>query len=272
MAQTLDLDQIARQLKAAQDERRQLAPITASLSDFGLEAGYAVADRIHRARLQEGAVAVGRKIGFTNAAIWPAAGLTAPAWAYLYAATTTAVPDDRARCDISGLVQPKIEPEIVVRLRSAPPAGADHAAILASIDWIAHGFEIVQGRFIGKATPADALADGLVHGALVIGEPQPVARLGKDPAQTLAAFSVRLYCNGQLRETGSGANVLGNPLAAIAQLIAVLARQRDYPPLQAGEIVTTGTLTAAHPIAAGEVWHTELEGIDLPGLTVEFVA
>ena len=42
-------------------------------------------------------------------------------------------------------------------------------------------------------------------------------------------------------------------------------------PLQANELVTTGTLTGAHSIQAGETWSTELEGIPLPGIFVQFV-
>jgi hypothetical protein len=37
------------------------------------------------------------------------------------------------------------------------------------------------------------------------------------------------------------------------------------PPLAAGEIVATGTLTRAFPVAAGEEWTTELTGLPLEG-------
>jgi 2-oxo-3-hexenedioate decarboxylase len=48
----------------------------------------------------------------------------------------------------------------------------------------------------------------------------------------------------------------------------VLASDDLNPPLRAGELVTTGTLTRAFPVAAGERWSTTLSGIDLPGLAV----
>jgi len=34
--------------------------------------------------------------------------------------------------------------------------------------------------------------------------------------------------------------------------------------------VSTGTLTDAHPVAAGETWRTEIHGLPLQGLTVHF--
>lgn len=94
--------------------------------------------------------------------------------------------------------------------------------------------------------------------------------LGHDPLAVLANFSVALSCNGELRENGTGANVLGSPLSAVAHLIAAIETQAVRRPLQAGELITTGTLTAAFPLHAGETWRTEIQGIALPGLAVTF--
>ena len=70
---------------------------------------------------------------------------------------------------------------------------------------------------------------------------------------------------------GAGANVLGSPLLAAQHLLNVLNHQRRFSPVQAGEIVTTGTLLSPPSIYVGETWVTRLSGIDLPGLhlTVE---
>jgi 2-oxo-3-hexenedioate decarboxylase len=55
-------------------------------------------------------------------------------------------------------------------------------------------------------------------------------------------------------------------LLVAAHLVHLLQSQQQFAPLQAGELVTTGTLTSALPIRAGETWTTELTGIELPGL------
>ena len=131
----------------------------------------------------------------------------------------------------------------------------------------------MQTHFPGwKFQAADTIADSALHGTLLVGAPQPTDRLGADPVAALERFSLTLSCNGAVRDTGTGRNVLGSPLAALAHLIAVLARQPQYRTLQAGEIVTTGTITSALPVRAGETWSTELAGIALPGLAVAFVA
>lgn len=271
MTHAPDFRVIARQMKAAQDERRQIEPFTSQLSGFDVASAYAVAHLIHEARLDEGAVPLGRKIGFTNPDMWSLYGVREPVWAYIYDTTVVRLSTGDETCSIGRFAEPKIEPEIVFHFRSAPPVDEDLPAILECIDWVAHAFEIVQSHFPGwKFQAADTVADWALHGTLLVGEPQAVARAGTDLIAALERFSLVLSCNGKVREVGRGTNVLGSPLAAIAHLISVLARQPQYLPLQANEMVTTGTITSALSIHAGETWRSELQGIALPGLSVEF--
>ena len=71
-------------------------------------------------------------------------------------------------------------------------------------------------------------------------------------------------------DRGMGSNVLDSPLLALAHLVEILAAQSDFPQLSAGEIISTGTMTDAAPVAPGESWSTEFAGDELPGLTVRF--
>jgi 2-oxo-3-hexenedioate decarboxylase len=268
-----DIRSIAGRMMAARREVRQIEPFTTQEPGFDLEAAYAVAKLIHEGRVSEGAVSVGRKIGFTNPDMWARFGVTAPIWAHMYDATVETLAGQQATCSLGRFAEPRIEPEIVFHFRFAPPAGGDLAALLASVDWVAHGFEVVQSHFPGwHFKAADTVADGSLHARLLIGKRVPVAGLGDDPVAGLESFLLSLYHGGELVETGRGSHVLGHPLAAVAHLIDVLARQPGEPPLAAGEIVTTGTITTAQTIRPGEVWRTEIAGIALPGLTVEFAA
>lgn len=266
-----DLPIIIKEIISAQDEGRQIAPITSRYPLFGMSSAYELMQLIHRERLQAGATAAGRKIGFTNSAMWPLFGVHEPVWGYMYAGTVEYLSGNSGVCRLAGFCEPRIEPEVVVHFHSAPPAGADMAAIIECIDWIAHGFEIVQSNFPGwKFQAADAVADGSFHGALFVGEQKSLQSLGPQAQDSLKTFSVALSCGDVLRETGVGANVLGSPLAAIAYLIATLAKQPQQIPLQAGEVITTGTLTSALSVQPGETWHTHIDGIALPGLSLHF--
>jgi 2-oxo-3-hexenedioate decarboxylase len=64
--------------------------------------------------------------------------------------------------------------------------------------------------------------------------------------------------------------VLDSPLLAFAHLQSLLEGLPQFEPVQPGEIVSTGTLTAALPIQAGETWSTEFSGLDVGGLRIEF--
>lgn len=274
MPTTAELKTIAHQVKTAQDQGQFLTQITAQTNGFDVPSAYAVADLVHAMRLAEGAHVVGRKIGFTNPAMWPQYGVSDPVWAHLYDTTVAYLPDTSntpAICCLRGFVQPKIEPEIIFHFHAAPPPGSDITAVLACIDWVAHGFEMVQSHYPGwKFQAPDAIADWGMHGRLLVGKPQAVDTLGADLQEALAAFTLALSCDGKLQETGNGANVLGNPLQAVVHLMQVLASQLPHQSLQAGELVTTGTVTSAYSVQAGQIWQTAIEGIALPGLTVAF--
>ncbi len=91
-----------------------------------------------------------------------------------------------------------------------------------------------------------------------------------DCVAKLRSFTIALLRDGRQEATGGGANVLDTPLLAFAHLAETLARQARFAPVQAGEIVTTGTLTAPRPVSPGETWTTVLDGIDLPDLSITF--
>jgi 2-oxo-3-hexenedioate decarboxylase len=77
--------------------------------------------------------------------------------------------------------------------------------------------------------------------------------------------------NGARVDRRGASNVLDGPLIALRHLAETLAQDPHSPPLAAGEIVTTGTLTRAFPVAPGEEWTTELTDIPLEGARIGFI-
>jgi 2-oxo-3-hexenedioate decarboxylase len=275
MESKINHHQLALEMKSIQDRCGQIVPITSRLKDFCNADAYAVAHMVHDMRLREGAVPIGRKIGFTNPEMWSIYGVREPIWAYVYDHTVKqlekAQADHHVQCHIGQFAEPKIEPEIVVHFGSPPLPSADLSEVLASIDWIAHGIEVVQSHFPGwKFQAADTIADWGLHATLIVGEPLDVAQLGTGVIFDLENFTVTLSCDDEVREQGKGSNALGSPLKAVEHLMEVLAKQPHASPLQSGEIVTTGTLTAALPIRAGQTWRTKIDGIALSGITISF--
>jgi 2-oxo-3-hexenedioate decarboxylase len=110
-----------------------------------------------------------------------------------------------------------------------------------------------------------------LHGAYRIGPRQAVRNHAQSQwLDWLSRFEVVLERDGVEMDRGSAANVLGGPLSALRHLVELLATDDANPPLAAGEIVTTGTLTRAFPVAAGETWRTRLAGIPIEGLEIRF--
>jgi 2-oxo-3-hexenedioate decarboxylase len=147
----------------------------------------------------------------------------------------------------------------------------DEGALLESIDWVAHGFEVVHSIFPGWkfSVPNTVAAFGL-HGALLIGPRHSIAARAEAWGGTFSTFEVDLMRDGSVLDHGRGANVMGGPVSALRHLVDLLARDQVNPPLAAGEIVTTGTLTRALPVSAGETWTTKLTGVALNGIRVRF--
>jgi 2-oxo-3-hexenedioate decarboxylase len=264
-------------LRAVSEELIELAasghtasPFSSRYPKLDEDAGYRAMRRLHQHRLAIGWKPLGRKIGFTNRTLWPRYGVHQPIWGFIYDHTLIHAADGRAEVLLEGLAQPRIEPEICFGLKAPPPRSHDAHAILAAIEWVAHAIEIVQCFHPDwKVTLPDCTAANGMHGRLVLGRRFPVADLAHLET-LLPAARVTLCKAGKRVDEGIGANVLNSPLYALAYLVEELAIQPEFEQLHAGEIVSTGTLTDAHPVSAGETWTTAFEGLPLPGLTIAF--
>ncbi|WP_439574411.1 2-keto-4-pentenoate hydratase [Phreatobacter sp.] len=250
---------------------RQISPLTEAEPTFDMADATRVGHEVMRRRMAAGEVPVGRKIGFTNRTIWDEYGVHAPIWGPVYDRTLRMV-DGPADLSLAGLVEPRIEPEIVFGFRSAVSADMDEVAILDAVDWVAHGFEIVQSLFPGwRFAGADCQAAFGLHGALVCGPKVPVTGDRQRWLKDLTDFAITLSRDGERMDRGLGTNVLDGPLSAIRHLAGVLAADPEASPVGPGEVITTGTVTRAFPIAAGETWTTGIEGLDVAPMRLRLV-
>ena len=270
-AAALSIDAIAAQCLDALEGGPALAPFAGRVPGFDLAQAYRVTASLRRLREARGDRKVGRKIGFTNRTIWAEYGVYAPIWGYVYNRTVHDLAEIGETFSLNGLAEPRIEPEIVFKLAAAPTPGMDENALLACIEWVAHGFELVQSIFPGwKFSAPDTVAAYGLHGALLIGPQHPVTTQSEAWSRSLPTFEIDLKRTGTIMDHGHSANVLDGPVSALRHLVEVLSADRIHPPLSAGEIVTTGTLTRALSVTAGETWTTELTGIALDGIRVRF--
>jgi 2-keto-4-pentenoate hydratase len=259
---------LASELVSAFGERRLVpAPSTVDAA-FDLTAAYAVEAEIAAARRAAGRKTVGWKVGYANKAMWRALKMETLVWAHMYDDTVRYADWNDATTSIASMIAPKIEPEIVFQLKAVPKS-SEAADVIDAIDWMALGFEIIDCPFPDwKFQPADFVAARGLHAALIVGEP---VFIEPDMLPALIAdmetFTVRVLKDGQLVEEGAGKNALKSPLLCVGELASAMVK-RGGETLQAGDIISTGTLTASIPMAPGETWIASLSGISPSALTL----
>jgi hypothetical protein len=92
-----------------------------------------------------------------------------------------------------GLAEPRIKSEIIFKFAVAPTPGMNETALLACIDWVGHGFEIVQSIFPEwKFSAADTVAAFGLHGALLIGARHSIAAHAEHWSRALSSFEIDL--------------------------------------------------------------------------------
>jgi 2-oxo-3-hexenedioate decarboxylase len=258
----------SKQLLAAYDQARRIGLPTSLDSGFDLARGYEVASAIRALRSARGERQTGYKIGFTNRTIWPRYGVFGPIWGPVWNTTTTLLDAAQAEVSLNGLVQPRLEPEIAFGFAKAPRAGMSEAELAGCIDWVAHSFEIVHTHFDDwRFQAADTVADFALHGRLIVGPRMALSRFAT-PGADLAALRVQLHRDGQVVDEGRGSNVLDGPLSALRIWVDAMLAQPHGWRIEAGHVVTTGTITDAAPLLPGQRWTTVLSDSRLTGLAL----
>jgi 2-keto-4-pentenoate hydratase len=227
---------------------------------------------VRELRVARGERPRGFKVGFTNRTIWQRYGVYAPIWGTVYD-TTLHFCDGAGELDIASCSEPRLEPECVFGMAKTPPARAGLDALFDCIEWLAPGFEVVQSHMRGwKFGVADTVADGGLHGRLLVGARRPVKEIAPTAAQLesqLARAKVELWHGDERRDRGVGANVLDGPLHALLYFLHELRDCPGAPDLLPGDVVTTGTWTDAWPVKPGETWSARYDA-PLPALKVTF--
>jgi 2-oxopent-4-enoate/cis-2-oxohex-4-enoate hydratase len=248
------LDRHADELYAALRGRHTVAPLTEREPGLRIADAYAISRRLLDRRLADGERVVGKKIGVTSKAVQDMLGVHQPDFGFLTDAMQVA---DGATVEIAaGLIQPRAEAEIAFILKDAlrGPGVAD-SDVLAATEAIAPCFEIVDSRIAEwRIGIFDTIADNASCGIFVLGEAR------RDPrGLDLPGLRVEMFKNGAKISEGLGSAVQGSPLTAVAWLANTLGRYGV--PLEAGEVILSGSLVPLAPAVPGDEFSLVLHGI-----------
>jgi len=254
------LDRLGDEIHTALTTRRVIDPLTSRYPDITIEDAYRIQQRMVGRRLAAGETVVGKKIGVTSPAVMNMLGANQPDFGHLLDGMIynegEAIP-----CDT--LIQPKAEGEIAfIMKRDLIGPGLTVADVLAATEGVMACFEIVDSRIRDwKIRIQDTVADNASCGVFVLGD-----RLVDPRDVDLTTCGMVLEKNGDIACTGAGAATLGNPVNAMVWLANTLGRLGI--PLQAGEVVLSGSLGPMIPVKAGDALRVTIGGIG--GCSVRF--
>lgn len=197
---------------------------------------YAIQELVIEERLKDGRSRAGWKMGLTSTPT-----PTTPIVGALLSDMVVASGSDLA---LPTMVGPMVEAEVVVRVGET----IDRAVTVAELERGPHevgpGIEVIDYRTTDSAGAIDWIADNSTVAYAVVGAFVPVAEI--EPAEVEASLAL----GSRHLATGRGAQVMGNPLAAMAWLSQHLV-ERGHS-LRRGDVILTGSLTGHHPVPDGE--------------------
>lgn len=243
----------ARRLIEAEAARTPCEPIRDLLPGGTIDDGYLVQQRVLELT-RAGSRRVGRKIGLTSPAVQQQMGVGSPDFGALYAdmayGDASPIPADR-------LLQPRVEAEVAFvlgrDLHERPVAISD---VLRSVDFVVPAIEVVDSRIRDwDISIVDTVGDNASSGLFVLGG----APRRLTDVDDLRDVAMELTCQGAVLSSGTGAACLGHPVNAVVWLANAVASRGE--PLQAGEVILSGSLGPLVPVERGQVYEATFTGL-----------
>jgi 2-keto-4-pentenoate hydratase len=238
------IKELADTLLAAERSGKPIPPLTESDRGITVDEAYRVQLRIMEVKKSGGQVVVGKKIGITSRAMQAMLGVNEPDYGHILDRMVVA---EGEMIPTAELIQPRIEGEIAFILKEdLEGPGVTLADVIRCSEGVIPALEVIDSRIMDwKIKLPDTVADNASSARIVLGG--KITRvLGLD----LRTVGMVLEKSGEVAATAAGAAVLGHPAQAVAWLANKLAAYKI--PLRKGEIILSGSLTAAVPVAAGD--------------------
>ncbi|QKG27530.1 2-keto-4-pentenoate hydratase [Actinomadura verrucosospora] len=244
----VDVQALAATLDGAVRDVRAVPKLT-DAAPFDVPTAYAVQRELIEHRIRRGERFSGVKMGFTSRAKMVQMGVDDVIWGLL-----TDGMQAGETADLSNLIHPRIEPEIVYLIGREVRSVAEVESAVAGV---AVGFEILDSRYEDfKFTLPDVIADNAsaaLYGFGAWHEPRDLSNVG-----------LLMEIDGRPVQTGSSAAILGDPARSL-RAAARLALGAGMT-LEPGWVVLAGAATAAVPLPKDA--HVRVTGAGLGGAEV----
>jgi 2-keto-4-pentenoate hydratase len=222
---------------------RVASPLPSEGRTLSLAEAYDVQDRVRQALLARGERVVGWKAGFTNRATQQAFATDRPACGFLLGSGVYASGAEVPTSDFIGLA---VEAEVALVMgRALAGPGVSAPQALLAVEGAVPALELIDFRYAGKPTAIDAVADGVLARAIVLGAP-----LTDVTHVDLALEGLVFELNGAIAATNTAAEVLGSPINSLAWVANHLGARGLA--LRAGDVVMTGSVSLVLRPKAGD--------------------
>lgn len=246
---------LADELNQAEKGREQIRQLSLRHPEMTIEDAYAIQRRWVQAKIAEGRVLRGHKIGLTSKAMQASSQIDEPDYGALlddmFFDDGSDIPGDR-------FIVPRIEVELAFIL--AKPLRGPNCTLFDvynATDYIIPALEIIDARChnndpeTGRPRKVfDTISDNAANAGVVMGG-RPI----RPDALDLRWISALLYRNGVIEESGVAAAVLNHPANGVAWLANKLAAHDVQ--LEAGQIILGGSFTRPVPVRKGDTFHVD---------------
>lgn len=256
----MDCKKAAEKLYKAERGFFQINTISTEYQDMTVEDAYKIQLENVSKKAADGEKVIGLKVGLTSKAMQNLLGVDEPDYGHL---TDKMLLPEGTVCPMKELIQPKVEGELAFCLKKPLKGpGITIADVYNATDWVVPAIEIVDSRIKDwKIKLVDTIADNGSSAKLVLG-----SKMTKIDEVDMRLVGMNLEKNGVLVSSGTGAEVWGNPAAAVAWLANKLS-QFDIE-MKEGSIVLSGAITAAEAAEAGDIFTVSFQGMG--SVTVKF--
>ncbi|WP_245831809.1 2-keto-4-pentenoate hydratase [Oceanobacillus senegalensis] len=202
---------------------------------------------------EENTRVVGWKLGLTSKAKQEMMGVHEPSYGVLLESMKLC---EGKAISISPFIHAKAEPEIAFILnKELKGPHVTVADVLDATRYVAPAIEIIDSRFYGfQFTLPDAVSDNSSSSRFIIGE-----RVYRPENLDLELMGMVYSRNDEVIATGARAAVMGHPAKAVAWLANKLYKVGKC--IKPGEVVLSGSLSAAIKITSGDQFTASFDGI-----------
>ena len=247
-------NEIIEYLYSAERDVSEVTKVTDEYPELTIKEAYELQDGLLARKLAEcGTKTVGVKLGLTSKAKQEMMGVNEAIYGYLH---SDMLAFEWEAIKHSELIHPKVEPEIAFLL-AEDLEGVDITAedVMNATKYVAPALEIIDSRYKDfRFTLVDVIADNCSSAKFLIG-----SKWSSPKAIDVGNIGMVMSKNGEVKQTGSSAAVLGHPATAIAWAVNELGALGKG--LKKGDIVLSGAMSEAIAFNPGDSVIAEFDGL-----------